>query len=113
MRIFSRAAKGGSTATVAVLAAAAVSTATPAAPALQVDGGQIADVAPEPSGIRVFKGIPYAAPPVGELRWRAPQPVQAWDGIRTATEWGPRCVQSNRLGDWDPLNKGWTRIVFI
>ena len=105
MRILSQAAKVGSTAAVAVLAAAAVSTSSPAGPALQVDGGQIADVAAKSSGIRVFKGIPYAAPPVGKLRWREPQPVQPWDGTRVATEWGSRCVQSNRLGDLDPLNK--------
>ena len=90
---------------VAILAAAAVSTATPAKPAIQVEGGQLADVLPASNGIRVFKGIPYAAPPIGELRWKAPQPLQAWNGSRNATEWGPRCVQSNRLGDLDPLNK--------
>jgi para-nitrobenzyl esterase len=105
MRIFSRAAKVGSTAAVAVLAATAASTSTPAGPAVQVEGGQIADLAAESSGIRVFRGIPYAAPPVGEIRWREPQPAQPWSGIRVATEWGPRCVQSNRLGDLDPLNK--------
>src|SRR5205823_14479827 len=68
-------------------------------------GGQIADAAADASGVRVFKGIPYAAPPVGELRWKAPQPVQPWNGIRSIAEWGPRCVQSSRLGDLDPLNK--------
>jgi hypothetical protein len=69
MSILKRAAKESSAAIVAVLAAAAASTPTPAAgPALQIEGGQIADVIPESSGIRVFKGIPYAAPPVGELR---------------------------------------------
>src|SRR5262249_45806618 len=67
-----------------------------AAEALQVEGGQIANAAPDASGIRVFKGIPYAAPPVGELRWKAPQPVQPWNGIRSIAEWGPRCVQSSR-----------------
>ncbi|MBV8512075.1 MAG: carboxylesterase family protein [Xanthobacteraceae bacterium] len=81
------------------------STVTYAGPALQIEGGQVADVSPGPSGIRVFKGIPYAAPPTGELRWKAAQPVKTWDGVRTASEWGPRCVQSNRLGDLDPLNK--------
>gem|GEM_PF-5240430 len=38
------------------------------------------------SGITVFKGIPFAAPPVGNLRWKAPQPVQKWQGVREAKE---------------------------
>jgi para-nitrobenzyl esterase len=105
MRILRQAAKGSSKTTVAVLAAAAISTATCTAQVLQIEGGEIADVALDASGIRVFKGIPYAAPPVGDLRWKPPKPAQAWNGIRNATEWGPRCVQSNRLGDLDPLNK--------
>jgi len=70
----------------------------------EVEGGQIADILPDASGIRVFKGIPYAAPPVGERRWKAPAPVERWSGLRSATEWGPRCVQSSRLGNLDPLN---------
>ena len=86
------------TAGVSAIAAAAE------AAAFRVDGGQIADVAPDRSGIRVFKGIPFAAPPVGELRWKAPQPLKPWDGTREADAWGPRCVQSSRLGDIDPLN---------
>jgi para-nitrobenzyl esterase len=76
-----------------------------AAEPISIEGGQIANSAPDPSGIRVFKGIPYAAPPLDELRWRAPQPVQKWQGVRNVAEWGPRCVQSSRLGDLDPLNK--------
>lgn len=45
------------------------------------------------SGVNIFRGIPYAAPPVGPLRWKAPQPVPAWRGIRTATANEPACPQ--------------------
>ncbi len=45
-------------------------------------------------GVRVFRGIPYAAPPVGELRWRAPAPVAAWKRIRPAYAFGPACPQA-------------------
>ena len=46
-------------------------------------------------GLRHYKGIPFAAPPVGELRWRPPQPVQAWEGVRDCTEYGPVCPQQD------------------
>lgn len=44
-----------------------------------------------------FRGIPYAKPPVGELRWRAPQETDAWDGILEATDFGYRCMQEDHL----------------
>src|SRR6201996_1123713 len=47
----------------------------------------------EKSGVHSFKGIPYAAPPVGALRWKAPQPVASWTGVRTCDHFGPRAMQ--------------------
>src|SRR4051795_2680417 len=55
--------------------------------------------ATEPSGIRVYRGIPFAAPPVGELRWKEPQPVKNWEGVKTTTQFGPRCMQGSLFGD--------------
>jgi para-nitrobenzyl esterase len=57
----------------------------------RVSGGAIRGVAE--AGIVAFKGIPFAAPPVGELRWRAPQPVKSWTGVRNADRFAPSCVQ--------------------
>jgi para-nitrobenzyl esterase len=47
--------------------------------------------------VRSFKGVPYAKPPIGELRWRAPQPPAPWQGVREAKQFGPRSVQPSRL----------------
>jgi len=49
----------------------------------------------ERDGVQVFLGIPYAAPPVGDLRWRAPQPEPSWDGIREATKFGNQSAQTD------------------
>jgi para-nitrobenzyl esterase len=51
------------------------------------------------TGIRSFKGIPYAAPPIGDLRWRAPQAVKNWQGVRKAVKFGPRAMQPPIFGD--------------
>lgn len=58
----------------------------------KVDGGQISGVLDR--GVRVFKGIPYAAPPVGDLRWKPPQPVVPWRGIRDGSRFGAECPQT-------------------
>jgi para-nitrobenzyl esterase len=55
--------------------------------------GTVAGTAKE--GVRVFLGIPYAAPPVGDLRWRAPQPAARWSGVRAATRFAPSCIQGD------------------
>lgn len=51
------------------------------------------------SGVNVFKGVPFAAPPVGENRWRAPQPLQSWQGVRSAKKFGSDPMQGNPFGD--------------
>jgi para-nitrobenzyl esterase len=64
---------------------------------VQIDTGRIAGAID--SGVASFKGIPYAAPPVGALRWRAPQPVAPWVGTRQVREHGPLCMQRVDTGD--------------
>ena len=51
------------------------------------------------TGVSVFKGVPFAAPPVGELRWQEPQPVKDWQGARKADQFGPRCMQRPIFSD--------------
>lgn len=53
----------------------------------------------EASGVASYKGIPFAAPPVGDLRWKAPQPAQKWKGVRKADHFGPRAMQLPLFGD--------------
>ncbi len=70
---------------------------------VRVTGGLVSGVPAKDASIRVFKGVPFAAPPVGDLRWRAPKPVVAWQGVRKADHFGDSCVQ--RIV---PDNKPWT-----
>ena len=60
---------------------------------VKTDTGLISGTNGTSSDIRVFKGIPFAAPPVGELRWQPPQPPAAWGGVRKSDQFGPRCMQ--------------------
>ena len=54
----------------------------------------------EQDGIRVFRGIPFAQPPIGELRWKEPQRVKNWDGVLQTKAFGPRCMQAPIFGEW-------------
>lgn len=51
------------------------------------------------SGVKIFKGVPFAAPPVGDFRWKEPQPVVNWEVVRKADHFGPRPMQANVFGD--------------
>jgi para-nitrobenzyl esterase len=92
----------------------APATPTPADPAVvQTPAGALRGVVAEDH--RFFGGIPYAAPPLGPLRWHAPEPAPAWQGVRDATHLGPRCIQDTgdlemgRMTDEDCLNLNvWT-----
>lgn len=57
-------------------------------------------------GILSWRGIPYAAPPVGDLRWRAPEPPTDWSGVRDASRYGPGCLQGPASALGDSLIKG-------
>lgn len=60
----------------------------------------------EASGILSFKGVPFAAPPVGDLRWREPQPVKNWQGVRNTKKFGPRPMQLAVFGDMNFRSDG-------
>lgn len=66
-------------------------------PRAQLDSGVVQGT--HDDGILAFKGIPYAAPPIGDLRWRPPAPTRPWTGVRPATDYGHDCVQHVIPGD--------------
>src|SRR5580658_3447125 len=65
---------------------------------VKLDSGMVSGITGTNPEVRVFKGIPFAAPPTGNLRWRAPQPVAHWDGVRKGDQFGPVCMQQSRPG---------------
>ncbi|RPJ56329.1 MAG: carboxylesterase family protein, partial [Acidobacteria bacterium] len=70
---------------------------------IKVDGGLVSGTPGWGWNVREFRGIPFAAPPVGNLRWRPPQPVKPWSGVKTTTEHGHDCAQLPFPGDAAPL----------
>ena len=77
----------------ALLAVATSGVSAPTAATVALKAGLVSGTQTSSTGVHVFKGVPYAAPPVGPLRWRPPQPVTHWDGLRKADEFGPKCMQ--------------------
>src|SRR5262245_17539630 len=65
---------------------------------VKTDAGLLSGTSAAAPGVRVFKGIPFAAPPIGALRWRAPQPVAKWTGVRKAETFGAVCLQPKGVG---------------
>ena len=61
---------------------------------VRVEGGLVSGVPGQDKSILVFRGIPFAAPPVGDLRWRAPQPVAAWSGLKKTEQFSASCAQT-------------------
>src|SRR5678816_2358657 len=59
---------------------------------VKIDSGLVEGTASGQPTVRVFKGIPFAAPPLGENRWKAPQPVARWDGVRKGDAFGAPCA---------------------
>ena len=76
------------------LAACNCSEKTATSPVLTIEGGQVQGVATELDGVFVYRGIPYAAPPIGENRWKEPQPVVPWEGVLKADEFGHPSYQA-------------------
>ena len=71
-----------------------------AGPVVRVDGGLARGTAR--AGVASFLGLPYAAPPTGNLRWRPPQPAAGWTGVRDATAFGPSCPQPTQFNPFLP-----------
>ncbi len=69
------------------------------APRVQVANGLLEGIHNDTLGLDLFLGVPFAAPPVGELRWKAPQPAANWSGVKEAKAFGPSPIQTNVFGD--------------
>jgi para-nitrobenzyl esterase len=78
---------------VAIFLGSALSLAAAIPDTVHVEQGQVSGVAGTDASVLVFKGLPFAAPPVGDLRWRAPKPAAAWTGVRKADKFSAVCTQ--------------------
>jgi para-nitrobenzyl esterase len=83
----------------ALLLLTALAAGTPAADRVKVAAGTLEGAGTSGNGVRAFKGVPFAQPPTGDLRWKEPQPPKSWAGVRAALKFGPRCMQAPVFGD--------------
>ena len=93
--------RAGAATTVVALAALMLPPLVSAQSPIKTDAGLVSGANASVAGVRQYLGIPYAAPPVGPNRWRAPQPTPKWDGVKAATEFGLPCIQPKVFGDID------------
>ena len=82
---------GAAGATAATVGTATAASGSGGAPIVTTDDGAVRGATA--GTVNEFLGIPYAAPPIGNLRWRPPQPPARWRGVRDATQFGPSCPQ--------------------
>ncbi|MCC2232001.1 carboxylesterase family protein [Lachnospiraceae bacterium CLA-AA-H215] len=66
---------------------------------VQTESGIVEGLTGWNQAVSIFRGIPYAAPPVGDLRWKEPQPVEPWEGVRQCFKWGNICYQKRRASE--------------
>jgi para-nitrobenzyl esterase len=92
-------------ATLATLISSAPAVAQGAAPRVKTANGVVQGITAA-SGVREFRGIPFAAPPVRENRWRPPQPAKSWTGVRLADRFADQCMQARVFGDMMFRNSG-------
>jgi len=78
---------------------AALAAVVTAADRVKTADGTLEGTVNSDSSVRIFRGVPFAAAPVGSLRWQPPQPVQPWSGVRKADEFGAHCMQGQIFGD--------------
>jgi para-nitrobenzyl esterase len=84
-----------------VITAGCAREASPASPRAQIGAGALEGVwIGEAGGAAIFRGVPFAAPPVGERRWQPPAAVTAWSGLRAAHDFAPACMQGGYIETW-------------
>ena len=77
---------------------------------VKTESGAVEGTTSPDASVRIYRGIPFAAAPVGELRWQAPRPVAPWQGVRKATAFGNRCMQAPHLLRHDLPRRGERRL---
>ena len=87
---------------VCVIVATMALTAPAKADSIKTSGGLVSGVAVADGTVRSYKGIPFARPPLGDLRWRAPQPAEPWTGTRVADSFSASCMQRDPVGGHPP-----------